>query len=170
MKNRWQRRKDRKAEEYRSLLVGGITIDQYDHVLAWDQGAEKLFGWTEGEVIGAILADFMVPPDLVMEHRARAIRWRIGDTDDWVLGREIVSRVLHKSGVVLGTRQVMSRVGRNFVISIRCDYEFCVVFTPFGAVELNTRKDVKYSPLFLSPDQAIHHERIAKQTNEEAEE
>jgi PAS domain S-box-containing protein len=55
------------------------SFDTEGHVLTWNQGAERIFGWSASEAIGRFAP--MVSPDRVAEHRA--LRRRILDGESF---------------------------------------------------------------------------------------
>ncbi len=68
----------RREDEYRSLYhnapLAFIVIDTELRIKEWNHEAEKLFGWKTGEVIGAIVSDFLVPDsatDKINQARAK---------------------------------------------------------------------------------------------------
>jgi len=47
--------------------VGIVMLDQHGNIRMWNPAAEKIFGWTEAEVLGKPLPN--IPPDQAEEHR-----------------------------------------------------------------------------------------------------
>ncbi len=64
-------------EKYRNFFenaVDAIIInDLEDRIIAWNPGAEKMFGWTAGEATGKKPVELIVPPDL-LEDRYNIMR------------------------------------------------------------------------------------------------
>ncbi len=47
-----------------------VTLDALHHVLDWNPGAEKMFGYTRNETVGGHLDDFVTRPDVAAEARS----------------------------------------------------------------------------------------------------
>jgi PAS domain S-box-containing protein len=58
----------------RPFPVGEVTIDSHSVILAWDQGMERLMGWTATEALGQTLMQTMMPPQSWEAHRAAMAR------------------------------------------------------------------------------------------------
>lgn len=59
-----------------------ISIDQQGRVTAWNPQAEKVFGWSAAEALGAPLERLVMPPDLVPAYRQGLQRYlRDGEGD-----------------------------------------------------------------------------------------
>ena len=58
-------------DRYRNLFDNAsdaiIIHDFEDRVLSWNHGAEKIFGWNAGEVIGKKISLLIIPPDIRVE-------------------------------------------------------------------------------------------------------
>ena len=73
-----------------------INTDRDDHIVAWNRGAELVFGYTAEEMIGQSI-ECLIPPDL---HAARRQRMqKIHDNGGLRITGEIIERrALHKDG------------------------------------------------------------------------
>jgi PAS domain S-box-containing protein len=65
----------RKAAILRASLEGIVTIDADSRILAFNPAAERVFGWTEAEAVGADLAELVIPPRFHEAHRAGMARY-----------------------------------------------------------------------------------------------
>ena len=112
-------------EERFRLLVQGVTeyavflIDPEGRLICWNTGAERLFGYTEGEILGRDYALFFTPEDIrdgvpaqeraaaAAEGTARDDRWHVrkDGTRFWCNGT--VTAVRHDDGSLLGYAKVL---------------------------------------------------------------
>lgn len=77
-----------------------ICIDHDGRVTEWNPAAERTFGWSRGEALGAELAELIVPPELREAHRAGRDRYlRTGEAH--VIGQRIEVPALRKDGARL---------------------------------------------------------------------
>lgn len=118
-RKRSQARERAAAEQIERLTADAIyTIDEDGRLRSWNNGAERLFGWSQLEVIGRELA--MVPPELVK--RATEDMKRIVERGE-TLTRETVR--LDKNGQRIDVLGSWSRVqlddGRTGVLCILKD-------------------------------------------------
>jgi PAS domain S-box-containing protein len=59
----------RKAQVLQSSLEGIVTIDSESRILGFNPAAERLFGWSDAEALGADLAELVIPQRLRDAHR-----------------------------------------------------------------------------------------------------
>ena len=57
----------RESEERTELIVAHaldavITIDVQGRITSWNPQAERLFGWSQGEIVGRLLSETIIPP------------------------------------------------------------------------------------------------------------
>lgn len=87
-----------------TALDAVITCDVSSHIVDWNAGAERLFGWTRDEAIGRRLTETVIPPDLRAAHDAGMKRF-----------------LEHGTGPVLGQRieiEAVDRDDRRFPIEL----------------------------------------------------
>jgi two-component system, cell cycle sensor histidine kinase and response regulator CckA len=65
----------RKRQEYLEAVLREapdaiVTLDASQHILEWNPGAEKMFGYTRGEAVGKKLDDLVTAPEVVDEAKA----------------------------------------------------------------------------------------------------
>jgi len=102
------------AEERAALIVSEaldavITIDLEGLVTSWNPQAERLFGWTEREILGRRLAESIIPP----EHRAAHERGlaRFQETGEGaILGRRLELTAQHRDGTAFPVELAVTRV------------------------------------------------------------
>lgn len=78
----------RKTAVLASSLDAIITIDHEGHVVEFNRAAEQMFGRTAEEIVGAELAEMVVPPSLRERHRA-ALRQFAATGKGTLLGRRV---------------------------------------------------------------------------------
>lgn len=71
----------RKSEDlFRAITTSArnaiVMIDEYGNTLVWNPEAERVFGFSEEEVIGKNIGDFVVPPEFREDHKAGMDRFR----------------------------------------------------------------------------------------------
>jgi PAS domain S-box-containing protein len=74
-----------------------VAIDSSGVITDWNRKAEEIFGWTEKEAVGRVLADTIVPPALRPAHAA-GLRRFLDTGDHRVLGRSVEFEALHRDG------------------------------------------------------------------------
>jgi len=74
-------RDERQLQRHRLLLAhildtsidGILTLDEQDRISTWNRGAEQIFGWKEGEILGQH-AEVLYPPDYDAQRELDALR------------------------------------------------------------------------------------------------
>lgn len=123
---------NRLAIEQRRIQV--ILENSHDAFVAWDASgrvtdwnakAEKIFGWTAKEAIGAELPQLIVPPDARAAHQAEILRITSSGVES-VIGQVIEMDAVDKSGnfipvelAVAGIPQTSGYAGSAFIRDIR---------------------------------------------------
>src|SRR5918994_5843405 len=74
-----------------------VAMDAEGHVLEWNPAAERTFGWTAAEAIGAEMADLIVPLALRERHRAGLARFVAGG-DPVLLDQRIEITAVRRDG------------------------------------------------------------------------
>ena len=74
-----------------------VRIDQHGRILEWNRAAERVFGWTREEAIGATLANLIIPPADRDAH-ARGIRHFLATGEGPILNRRVEVTGLRKNG------------------------------------------------------------------------
>ncbi len=61
-----------------------VTLDRDGHVTSWNEGAEKILGWTEGEIVGRSADVFFTPEDVALDRPETEMRLALseGRADD----------------------------------------------------------------------------------------
>ncbi|MGL5665402.1 MAG: CHASE domain-containing protein, partial [Shewanella sp.] len=88
----------RRASMLEHSFDGIISYDLAGNITSWNQGAERLFGYTEPETLGLPSSELIVPPSIVLEEQALFAEVLAGKT---VLNR--VSRHQRADGSNLST-------------------------------------------------------------------
>jgi two-component system, chemotaxis family, CheB/CheR fusion protein len=110
-----------RASEHRMRLIAAstrdyaiATMDASGIVTSWNMGAERLFGYSEGEMIGQSLAILFLPEDLARgvfeDELQRAANDGRGEDDRWHLRKD--GRKVYCSGI---TSPLMDKDLRGFV-------------------------------------------------------
>jgi PAS domain S-box-containing protein len=86
-----------------------VTIDAEGTVVAFNPAAQRTFGYTIHEAIGANMAQLIVPPDLRERHRAGLERYLAGGAPT-VLGRRIEIEAVDSSGRRFPVELTITRV------------------------------------------------------------
>ena len=74
-----------------------VGMDARGLVTAWNERAEKIFGWARDEALGRKLAELIIPPALREEH-ARGLDRFLAGGDAPLLGRRVEMRGLKRDG------------------------------------------------------------------------
>jgi PAS domain S-box-containing protein len=92
-----------------SALDAVVTMDHRGRVIGWNRAAERTFGYTADEAIGAEMAELIVPEDLRDAHRRGLARFL---ESGWpvVLDRRLQLRGMRKDGSELPVELTITRV------------------------------------------------------------
>lgn len=74
-----------------------VGIDEHSVITDWNRRAEELFGWSADEVVGAQLAETIIPPEFRSRHHAGMRRF-LEEGEGTVLFRPLEVPALHRSG------------------------------------------------------------------------
>lgn len=74
-----------------------VGIDEHSAITDWNRRAEELFGWSADEVLGAQLAETIIPPEFRSRHHAGMQRF-LEEGEGNVLFRPLEVPALHRSG------------------------------------------------------------------------
>jgi PAS domain S-box-containing protein len=86
-----------------------VTMDADGRVVAFNPAAQRTFGYTAEEAIGADMGELIVPPDLRERHRAGLARYLAGG-EPTVLGRRIEIEAIDASGRRFPVELTIARV------------------------------------------------------------
>ncbi|MBI2768993.1 MAG: PAS domain S-box protein [Burkholderiales bacterium] len=75
-----------------------ITIDERSQVIDWNTAAERMFGWTRGEVLGRVLTQLIIPPAHRKYHDAGIERFLRDGTGGAIFNRRVETMALRRSG------------------------------------------------------------------------
>jgi PAS domain S-box-containing protein len=100
-------------ERYRALLLAAldcvVAIDHRGCVLEWSPAAERTFGWTAEEAVGADMAELIVPPALRPRHRA-GFAYYLGGGEPRVLDRRIEITAVRRDGEEFPVELTITRI------------------------------------------------------------
>ncbi|MDQ4070019.1 MAG: PAS domain S-box protein [Actinomycetota bacterium] len=74
-----------------------VGMDASGVITDWNRKAEEMFGWTEKEVVGRLLAETIVPPEVRSVHTAGLQRF-LETGEHKLLGRSVELEALHRDG------------------------------------------------------------------------
>lgn len=74
-----------------------LGMDSSGVITEWNRKAEEIFGWTEREVVGRVLAETLIPPELRPAHTAGLHRF-LDTGEHRVLGKTVEMEALHRDG------------------------------------------------------------------------
>jgi PAS domain S-box-containing protein len=102
----------------RSALDAHVTMDDTGHVTSWNQQAESMFGWAEGEVLGQRLADIIVP-HAHREAHAAGLRRFLATGEGPILNQRIELAALRRDGTEFPVELAVApvRVGSSWLFS-----------------------------------------------------
>jgi PAS domain S-box-containing protein len=100
-------------ERYRALLLAAldcvVAMDHRGCVLEWSPAAERTFGFTAAEAVGADMAELIVPPALRDRHRNGLARYLAGG-EPAVLDRRIEITAVRRDGVEFPCELTITRI------------------------------------------------------------
>jgi PAS domain S-box-containing protein len=102
-----RRQAEVELREAQSALDGIITIDQTEHVVSWNEGAERLLGHSRLFAIGKQVS-FIVPPTARGAHSNGFARLAAGG-EPRMLGRTVPMEALHADGYLVPIELSISR-------------------------------------------------------------
>jgi PAS domain S-box-containing protein len=101
---------------------GVIVLDEAFRIVRYNQGAERIFGWTEAEMLGEPL-DRLLPLALRAVHRSHVRGFSLGDVDARRMGERRAIAGLRRSGEEFPADASISRVTvegeRTFMVMLR---------------------------------------------------
>ncbi len=102
----------------RSALDAHVAMDDTGRVTTWNQQAESLFGWTEGEVLGQRLADIIVP-HAHREAHAAGLRRFLTSGEGPILNQRIELTALRRDGSEFPVELAVApvRIGTTWLFS-----------------------------------------------------
>jgi len=107
----------KQSEEIRQLIMNSsldaiICLDKAGIVTVWNPQAEKMFGWTEGEIIGNNLLSFIIP-EKKRKLLAREFKAYL-DTGEWAMLNKVVELTgLNKAGHEFPVELAITHVQKN---------------------------------------------------------
>ena len=81
------------------LLTAHVSIGIEGSILAFDEGAEQIFGHRAADVIGQPMAELIIPEELRQWHHAGMQRY-LETGQEFVVGRTVELPALHADGSV----------------------------------------------------------------------
>ncbi|MEW5848986.1 MAG: GAF domain-containing protein [Myxococcota bacterium] len=92
----------RRSEAHKSAIVELapdciVSMDGQGRVAGWNPAAERTFGWTQQEALGAVLADLIIPPHLRDAHHRGLARY-LATGEERYLNRRVVLPAVTKDG------------------------------------------------------------------------
>lgn len=86
-----------KAAILNTAIDAIISIDEEGMVTQWNHSAEKIFGFSETEVLGKGLSSLIIPPSVKMKHD-EAIQKYLQTGESKILDKRIVTTAMRKNG------------------------------------------------------------------------
>lgn len=99
----------RKAAMLESAIDAVVAIDHRGVITEFNPTAERIFGYSRGEVIGRPMADLMVPPSLRERHR-RAFARYLATEESTILGRPIEITAMRADGTEFPVELAIARI------------------------------------------------------------
>jgi diguanylate cyclase (GGDEF)-like protein/PAS domain S-box-containing protein len=96
-----------------------VALDIAGRVVEWNQAAERTFGYSRDEAIGACVAELIIPPEERDEHRRR-IRRMFADPGSSMLGRRYERRMIRAGGEVFRVELTVTRAEGPEPILVAC--------------------------------------------------
>ena len=88
---------ERHQLNFEAALDGIIMMDRQGRVTGWNNHAEKMFGWSRGEITGRDLAELLIPERFREAHR-HGLRRYVQSGMARVLNKRIEMAALHREG------------------------------------------------------------------------
>jgi PAS domain S-box-containing protein len=105
-----------------TALDAVVTCDVDSHIVVWNSGAARLFGWSSEEAVGLRLTDTIIPSEFVAAHNAGMARF-IDSGEGPVLGQRIEIEAQDRHGrrfpVELSINPIPTSAGLSFSGFIR---------------------------------------------------
>lgn len=89
-----------------------IEIDEQSRVLLWNEGAERLFGWTRAETVNLPLYEFLIPDRLRKQHQQGMQRF-LTTRAEKILNRTVDMPALTKKGEEILIRLLVLAAGNG---------------------------------------------------------
>lgn len=99
----------RKGAMLESALDAVVTMDHEGHIVEFNPAAERIFGRTEEQVVGRLLADTIIPPELRERHRLGLQRY-LETGRATVLGHRMEVSALRADGTQFPAELAISRI------------------------------------------------------------
>jgi PAS domain S-box-containing protein len=99
----------RKAAVLEASPTAIVTADAEGRIIEVNQAATDLLGWPPDQIVGAVIADLIVPPEL--RDRCRdGLRRNVHTGESHIIGQRIEREALHKDGGRIPVEVTISRV------------------------------------------------------------
>jgi PAS domain S-box-containing protein len=92
-----------------AALDAVVTMDDRGRIIGWNHAAERTFGHSTDEAVGADMADLIVPPGLRAAHRRGLARF-LAEGKPVVLDRRVELTGLHRSGNEFPVELTITRI------------------------------------------------------------
>ncbi len=89
-----------------------ISINEVQEITIFNKGAETIFGYTEGEVLGKSI-DMLIPEKYRKDHHKHVQRFSESDVDTRMMGREMELFGLRKNGTLFPGEATISKLLSN---------------------------------------------------------
>jgi PAS domain S-box-containing protein len=99
----------RKTAIFESALDSIVTMDHRGRVVEFNPAAEKTFGYTRDEMIGAELAEMIIPPKLRDAHR-KGLAHYLQTGEGPIIGRRFEITAMHADGSTFDAELAVNRV------------------------------------------------------------
>jgi PAS domain S-box-containing protein len=101
---------DISASVFRAALDCVVTMDHTGRIVDFNPAAEATFGYNREEVIGDVLAERIIPPDLREAHR-RAFERYVDRRESKILNRRVELRGMRADGSTFPVELTVTRLG-----------------------------------------------------------
>lgn len=99
----------RKAAIMQTALDAIISMDHKGNIIEFNPAAEKMFGYSQADVVGHELAQFIIPPDLRDRHRSGLARY-LDTGEHVVLDQRIEIEAMRSGGKISTVEVAISRI------------------------------------------------------------